>query len=51
MEVRMKVLRGVVLFLASVGWLWAIEKPDDAPTKTVVGICGTAGAFIAFTKW
>jgi hypothetical protein len=44
----MKMLRGVFLFLASVSLLWAIEKPDDAPTKTVVGYLRDSGCIHRF---
>ena len=44
----MKMLRGVLLFLASVSLLWSIEKPDDAPTKTVVGYLRDSGCIHRF---
>ena len=44
----MKMLRGVFLFLASVGWLFAIEKPDDAPTTTIVGYVRDSGCVHRF---
>ena len=44
----MKMLRGVFLFLASVGLLFAIEKPDDAPTTTMVGYVRDSGCVHRF---
>ena len=44
----MKMLRGVFLFLASVSLLWAIEKPDDAPTTTIVGYVRDSGCVHRF---
>ncbi len=44
----MKMLRGVFLFLVSVGLLWAIEKPDDAPTTTIVGYVRDSGCVHRF---
>ncbi len=44
----MKMLRGVVLFLASVGLLWAIEEPDEAPTTTIVGYVRDSGCVHRF---
>jgi hypothetical protein len=44
----MKMLRGVFLFLASVGLLGAIEKPDDPPTTTIVGYVRDSGCVHRF---
>jgi hypothetical protein len=44
----MKILRGVFLFLTSVGLLWAIEKPDEAPTTTIVGYVRDSGCVHRF---
>ena len=44
----MKMLRGVVLFLASVRLLWAIEEPDEAPTTTIVGYVRDSGCVHRF---
>jgi hypothetical protein len=44
----MKMLRGVFLFLASVGLLGAIEKPDAAPTTTIVGYVRDSGCVHRF---
>ena len=44
----MKMLRGVFLFLASVSLVFGIEKPDDAPTKTVVGYLRDSGCVHRF---
>ena len=44
----MKILRGLFLFVASVGLLWAIEKPDDAPTTSVVGYLRDSGCVHRF---
>jgi len=44
----MKILRAVFLFVASVGSFWAIEKPDDAPTTTIVGYVRDSGCVHRF---
>jgi hypothetical protein len=44
----MKILRGVFLLVASVGLLWAIEKPDDAPTTSIVGYVRDSGCVHRF---
>ena len=44
----MKMLRGVFLFLASVSLVFGIEKPDDAPTTTVVGYLRDSGCVHRF---
>jgi len=44
----MKILRGVFLFVASVGSFWAIEKPDDAPTTTILGYVRDSGCVHRF---
>ena len=44
----MKELRGVFLFLASVGLLGAIEKADEVPTTTIVGYVRDSGCVHRF---
>ena len=44
----MKILRGLFLFVASVGLVWAIEKPDDATTTSVVGYLRDSGCVHRF---
>ena len=44
----MKMLRGVFLFLASASLVFGIEKPDDAPTTTVVGYLRDSGCVHRF---
>jgi hypothetical protein len=44
----MKILRAVFLFVASVGLLSAIEKPDDAPTTSIMGYVRDSGCVHRF---
>jgi len=44
----MKMLRGVFLFLASVSVAFGIEKPDDAPSTTIVGYVRDSGCVHRF---
>ncbi len=44
----MKILRGLFLFMASVSLLWAIEKPDDTPTTSIVGYVRDSGCVHRF---
>ena len=44
----MKMLQGVFLFLASVSLVFGIEKPDNAPTTTVVGYLRDSGCIHRF---
>src|SRR5579864_1687777 len=43
-----KAFRGMILLLASAGLLFAIEKPDDASTTSVVGYLRDAGCVHRF---
>lgn len=43
-----KVFRGLVLVLASASLLWAIEKPDDVPTTTILGYVRDSGCVHRF---
>ena len=43
-----KVFRGLILVLASASLLWAIEKPDDAPTTTILGFVRDSGCVHRF---
>src|SRR5580700_871902 len=43
-----KAVRGMILLLASAGLLFAIEKPDDAPTMNVVGYLRDSGCVHRF---
>ena len=44
----MKILRALFLFMASVSLLWAIEKPDDTPTTSIVGYVRDSGCVHRF---
>ncbi len=44
----MKILRGLFLLMASVSLLWAIEKPDDTPTTSIVGYVRDSGCVHRF---
>lgn len=44
----MKMLRGMFLFLASVSLAFGIEKPDDAPSTTIVGYVRDSGCVHRF---
>jgi hypothetical protein len=44
----MKMLRGVFLFLASVSVAFGIEKPDDAPSTTIMGYVRDSGCVHRF---
>ena len=44
----MKILRGLFLLMASVSLLWAIEKPDDTPTTSIVGYVRDGGCVHRF---
>jgi len=46
--VMTKVFRGLILVLASASLLWAIEKPDDAPTTTILGFVRDSGCVHRF---
>jgi hypothetical protein len=43
-----KAVRGMILLLASAGLLFAMEKPDDAPTTNVVGYLRDSGCVHRF---
>ena len=46
----MKILRALFLFMASVSLLWAIEKPDDTTTTSIVGYVRDSGCVHRFQE-
>ena len=43
-----RIVRGLVVLVASASFLFGIEKPDDAPTKSVVGYVRDSGCVHRF---
>jgi hypothetical protein len=43
-----KVIRGLLVLFAAATFLFAIEKPDDAPTRTIVGYLRDSGCIHRF---
>jgi len=43
-----RIFRGLILVLVSARLLWAIEKPDDAPTTTILGYVRDSGCVHQF---
>jgi hypothetical protein len=43
-----RILRGLLVLIASASFLFAIEKPDDAPTTSIVGYVRDSGCVHRF---